>query len=78
MNLKVAVVGIICFGPSSSSTSSFNVGWRAKKKKKFGGSKTEIYSINLERGTATGGCRWGNPPPPLLGCCVFALVIIIS
>lgn len=71
MNLKVAVVGIICFGPSSSSTSS------SRAKKKFGGSKTEIYSINLERGTATGGGRWGNPPP-LVGCCVFALVIIIS
>lgn len=37
--------------------------------------KTEIYSINLERGTATGGGRrWGNPLLLLL----FALVIIIS
>lgn len=24
------------------------------------GPKTEIYSINLERGTATGGGRWGQ------------------
>lgn len=30
------------------------------EEKKFGGSQTEIYSINLERGTATGGGLLGQ------------------
>lgn len=65
MNLKVAVVGIICFGPSSYSTTILL----------SEAPKTEIYSINLERGTATGVARWGNPLPAAPPCVSVVMLL---